>query len=155
MELTESEFLCRGKGNFIFDDTVMNGKVEEYSNRPIQIGYINKNRQGERIYSTKGTAVTLTANGGGKFSKTGGYLVDGKIRKLTPRECARLMGFPEEFKICESNNQAYKQFGNSVVVDVIQYIFLSVAEVMDEGNVINSITEKISSNATEKILNDS
>ena len=114
-------------------DTVMNSKVEEYSNRPIQIGYIGQNRQGERIYSTKGTAITLTANGGGKFSKTGGYRIDDKIRKLTPRECARLMGFPEEFKICESSNQAYKQFGNSVVVDVIQYILVSIAEALCDG----------------------
>jgi DNA (cytosine-5)-methyltransferase 1 len=37
-------------------------------------------------------------------------------RKLTPRECARLMGFPDSFKIPVSDTQAYKQFGNSVVV---------------------------------------
>ena len=135
-------------------DIVMNGKLGTYSNRPIQIGYIAQNRQGERIYSTKGTAITLTANGGGKFSKTGGYLINNKVRKLTPRECARLMGFPDEFKICESNNQAYKQFGNSVVVDAIQYILLSVAEAIDEINVTNSTTEKISSNTTEKVFND-
>lgn len=43
-------------------------------------------------------------------------------RRLTPRECARLMGFPETFKIPVSDTQAYKQFGNSVVVPVIQRI---------------------------------
>jgi DNA (cytosine-5)-methyltransferase 1 len=43
-------------------------------------------------------------------------------RRLTPRECARLMGFPEEFRIPVSDTQAYKQFGNSVVVPVIQAI---------------------------------
>jgi DNA (cytosine-5)-methyltransferase 1 len=41
-------------------------------------------------------------------------------RRLTPRECARLMGFPAEFKIPVSDTQAYKQFGNSVVVPVIE-----------------------------------
>lgn len=41
-------------------------------------------------------------------------------RRLTPRECARLMGFPETFKIPVSDTQAYKQFGNSVVVPVMQ-----------------------------------
>lgn len=41
-------------------------------------------------------------------------------RRLTPRECARLMGFPEDFKIVVSDTQAYKQFGNSVVVPVIE-----------------------------------
>jgi DNA (cytosine-5)-methyltransferase 1 len=40
-------------------------------------------------------------------------------RRLTPRECARLMGFPEDFKIPVSDTQAYKQFGNSVIVPVI------------------------------------
>jgi DNA (cytosine-5)-methyltransferase 1 len=40
-------------------------------------------------------------------------------RRLTPRECARLMGFPDSFRIPVSDTQAYKQFGNSVVVPVI------------------------------------
>jgi DNA (cytosine-5)-methyltransferase 1 len=40
-------------------------------------------------------------------------------RRLTPRECCRLMGFPADFKIPVSDTQAYKQFGNSVVVPVI------------------------------------
>lgn len=42
------------------------------------------------------------------------------IRKMTPREWARLQGFPEEFKIIVSDAQAYKQFGNSVAVPAIQ-----------------------------------
>ncbi len=41
-------------------------------------------------------------------------------RKLTPREAARLQGFPDSFKILVSDNQAYKQFGNSVCVPVIK-----------------------------------
>ncbi len=43
-------------------------------------------------------------------------------RRLTPRECARLMGFPDTFKIPVSDTRAYKQFGNSVVVDVMAHI---------------------------------
>lgn len=43
-------------------------------------------------------------------------------RRLTPRECARLMGFPDSFKIPVSDTRAYKQFGNSVVVDVVAHI---------------------------------
>lgn len=43
-------------------------------------------------------------------------------RKLTPRECARLQGFPENFKIAESDTKAYKQFGNSVVVPLVSEI---------------------------------
>ncbi len=43
-------------------------------------------------------------------------------RRLTPRECARLMGFPDKFKIPVSDTQAYRQFGNSVVVPVVQAV---------------------------------
>lgn len=43
-------------------------------------------------------------------------------RRLTPRECARLMGFPSDFKIPVSDTQAYRQFGNSVVVPVVERI---------------------------------
>jgi len=43
-------------------------------------------------------------------------------RRLTPRECARLMGFPDTFKIPVSDTQAYRQFGNSVIVPVIQEV---------------------------------
>ncbi len=47
-------------------------------------------------------------------------------RRLTPRECARLMGYPDDFKIPVSDTQAYKQFGNSVAVPV----FCEVARIM-------------------------
>ena len=91
-------------------------------NRPIQIGYVNKGGQGERIYSPYGHAITLSAYGGGAGAKTGLYFVDGKIRKLSPRECARVQGFPDSFKIHISPTQAYKQFGNSVAVAVLKKI---------------------------------
>ena len=43
----------------------------------------------------------------------------GRIRKLTPRECLRLMGFRDNFKIVASDTQMYRQAGNSIVVDVL------------------------------------
>ena len=43
-------------------------------------------------------------------------------RRLTPRECARLMGYPDSFRIPVSDSRAYRQFGNSVVVDVITQV---------------------------------
>lgn len=43
-------------------------------------------------------------------------------RRLTPRECARLMGFPDTFRVPVSDTRAYKQFGNTVVVNVIIHI---------------------------------
>lgn len=49
-------------------------------------------------------------------------------RRLTPRECARLQGFPDSFKIPVSDTQAYKQFGNSVVVPLMQRVAKLVIE---------------------------
>jgi len=95
--------------------------------KPIQIGQINKGGQGERIYSINGHAITLSAYGGGVAGKTGAYLVDGRIRRLSPRECARAQGFPEWFKISAPKLEAYKQFGNSVSVPVIDAIFNQIA----------------------------
>jgi DNA (cytosine-5)-methyltransferase 1 len=96
--------------------------------RPFQIGKVNKGGQGERIYHPLGHAITLSAYGGGVGSKTGLYLVDGKIRKLSPRECARIQGFPDSFILNDLDSQSYKQFGNTVSVDVLQYIMIQIAE---------------------------
>ena len=57
-------------------------------------------------------------------------------RRLTPRECARLMGFPDTFQIPVSDTQAYRQFGNSVVMPVIREVARIVAP---------KVIEKISS----------
>lgn len=51
---------------------------------------------------------------------------DGRIRKLTPRECLRLMGFCDSFKIVVSDTQAYQQAGNSIVVDVLIAIMTEI-----------------------------
>lgn len=96
--------------------------------KPLQIGTINNGGQGERIYSIYAAGITLSAYGGGAASKTGAYLIDEKIRKLTPRECARMQGFPENFKLPENRNIAYKQFGDSVSVPVLEMIFSNILE---------------------------
>lgn len=51
---------------------------------------------------------------------------EGRIRKLTPRECLRLMGFCDSFRIVVSDTQVYQQAGNSIVVDVLIHIMDSV-----------------------------
>ena len=115
-------------------------KDETPSLKPIQIGQINNGGQGERIYSINGHAITLSAYGGGVAGKTGAYLVNGNIRRLTPRECARVQGFPEWFKIPVSKSQAYKQFGNSVSVPVIDAVFKQITNTLNNKNeVLNSV----------------
>ena len=81
----------------------------------------------------KGIAKTLSA----RYYKDGAeILIDqGKKnpRRLTPRECARIMGFPEKFKIPVSDNQAYRQFGNAVVVPVVKEIAKAMVKCMRKG----------------------
>lgn len=111
---------------------IYNGKLDnEFSNKMIRLGIVNKGGQGERIYSIKGIAATLSAYGGGVFAKTGGYLVNGIVRRLSPRECARIMGYPDTYKITNNKTEAYKQFGNSVVIDVLQYIVLEITKTIE------------------------
>ena len=55
-------------------------------------------------------------------------------RKITPREAARLQGFPDDFKIVVSDVQAYKQFGNSVSVPVIESIAKNISKILKESN---------------------
>lgn len=63
------------------------------------------------------------------------YITQAKgIRRLTPRECARLQGFPDDFKINVSDAQAYKQFGNAVTVKVSNAIAKSILEQVELGN---------------------
>jgi len=90
-----------------------------------QIGYINSNRQGQRIYQDN-IAANLSANGGGMGANTGLYFANKRIRKLIPKECFRLMGFGDELfnRIAGiSDRQLYKMAGNSIVVNVLESIF--------------------------------
>ena len=62
-------------------------------------------------------------------------------RRLTPRECARIMGFPEKFKIPVSDNQAYRQFGNAVVVPVVKEIAKSITHVVKNNRMRKTIAD--------------
>lgn len=53
-------------------------------------------------------------------------------RRLTPKECARLQGFPDDFKIPVSDTQAYRQFGNAVAVPVIEMVAKEVIRTLED-----------------------
>ena len=93
--------------------------------RPIRIGYLNKGGQGERIYSTQGHAITLSANGGGVGHRTGLYHVNGKVRRLHIDEAKQVMGFDKRH-VVSKGNAGYKQLGNAVIPEMITQIFNSV-----------------------------
>ncbi|MGL5088761.1 MAG: DNA cytosine methyltransferase [Fusobacteriaceae bacterium] len=101
----------------------------------LQIGTIKEsdkgwdNPQTSRIYSSVGISPTLNTCGGGQREPkilTEAVANNFKIRKLTPRECWRLMGWSDEqFNKIKgiSNAQLYKQAGNGIVVNVLEAIF--------------------------------
>lgn len=79
------------------------------------------------------TAQSVTRTLSARYYKDGSEILvsqgPGKPpRRLTPRECARLMGYPDDFKIPVSDTQAYRQFGNSVVVPVVERLAHAVIE---------------------------
>lgn len=107
---------------------------ESRESKPVRVGTVGKGGQGERIYSSLGHAITLSAYGGGIGAKTGIYLINERLRRLHPRECARLMGFPESFKLHKRRNVCYKLFGNSVVIPVVKKIFQEIEKSLSNIN---------------------
>ena len=93
---------------------------------------IKGNEQVRRVYGTDGISPILNTMQGGKRQPK--ILENIRIRKLTPKECFRLMGFSDEkFAMVEnlvSNTQLYKQAGNSIVVDVLYYILVELYKAM-------------------------
>ena len=98
--------------------------------------YAKKHREagngfGYGLANPDGISRTLSA----RYYKDGAEILiaqEGKNpRRLTPRECARLQGFPDSFEIPVSDNQAYRQFGNSVVVPLIRDIARLITQKLD------------------------
>lgn len=75
--------------------------------------------QQNRVFDINGISPAILANLGGDRNHN---INDYKIRRLTPRECFRLMDFPDTFTWPVSDSQAYKQAGNSIVVNVLYKI---------------------------------
>ncbi len=96
------------------------------------VGNVNPSGNGMNgnVFSEDGLAPTLTTNKG-----EGNKILTGiRIRKLTPKECFRLMGFSDSAYDAASkvvsNSQLYKQSGNSIVVDVLYYILVELYKAM-------------------------
>ncbi len=103
--------------------------------------WVNGHELMKRIYSVEGVSPTLnTVSGGGREPKIQVYA---RIRRLSPRECWRLMGFTDhDFDIAKaqtSDSQLYKQAGNSIVVDVLMAIF---ARLFDQHPSVQSLKDK-------------
>lgn len=102
--------------------------LQNYANKHKAAG----NGFGFGIAEPNGVSRTLSA----RYYKDGSEILiaqPGKNpRRLTPRECARLQGFPESFKIPVSDTQAYQQFGNSVVVPLMADVAGLIVEKLEQ-----------------------
>ena len=109
--------------NYVISPSLWRGHVERKIRnklRGVGFGYGLVTSQSDY---TNTLSARYYKDGGEILLKTKGQV---RPRKLTPRECARLQGFPSNFIIPVSDTQAYKQFGNSVTVNVIDEIFKSL-----------------------------
>nr|WP_293548739.1 DNA cytosine methyltransferase [Phascolarctobacterium sp.] len=106
----------------VADKYTLSDKLWEYLQNYAAKHKAAGNGFGFGLASPDGVARTISA----RYHKDGSEILiaqKGKNpRRLTPRECARLQGFPDDFKIPVSDTQAYKQFGNSVVVPLMENV---------------------------------
>ena len=110
---------CGGSGS---SATIL--KREDNNKIKVIGNYMPSGHDASRVVDSNGIAPTVKENHGTVTATN----VDFKIRKLTPKECWKLMGFSDEdFQKASntglSNTQLYKQAGNSIVVDVLEKIF--------------------------------
>lgn len=128
-----------GKNATVNKKYVLTPKLWEYLQ-----AYAEKHRKagngfGFGLVDGNGIARTLSA----RYYKDGSEILISRgdrkrPRRLTPRECARLMGFPDNFRIPVSDTQAYRQFGNSVVVPVMKEVArVMIPYVMEEQKIEN------------------
>jgi DNA (cytosine-5)-methyltransferase 1 len=112
--------------------------LQQYASKHKEKG----NGFGYGLVDPEGIARTLSA----RYYKDGAEIlipqIDKNPRRLTPRECARLMGFPETFIIPVSDNQAYRQFGNAVVPPVVEEIGREILKSLNNPvSVLNTLSQ--------------
>lgn len=93
-----------------------------------RMGYIGSISQGRRVYGVKGCAPTFVVSARGPAGSTEAYYINGRVRRLTPYESKRIMGFPDDFVFPVSEERIYQQLGNSVAVPVVRMIAEKIVE---------------------------
>ena len=93
-----------------------------------RMGYIKSISQGRRVYSVKGCAPTFVVSARGPAGSTEAYYINGRVRRLTPYESKRIMGFPDDFVFPVREERIYQQLGNSVAVPVVRMIAEKIVE---------------------------
>ncbi len=140
------EFPDPKEANFVFKDILESKVDDKYTLSDKLWSYLQEHARkhkakgngfGFGMTNLNGISRTISA----RYYKDGSEILipqKGKNpRKLTPRECARLQGFPDKFIIPVSNNQAYKQFGNSVVTPLIEAVAKNIVKELSKINESN------------------
>ena len=96
--------------------------LTEKVNTTYRVGHIGGTSQGRRIYSIKGVTPTFVCQSRGPAGGMEAYYVNGRVRRLTPDEGKRIMGFPENFVFPVPEYRALEQLGNTVAVPVLKAI---------------------------------
>jgi len=96
--------------------------IEKGQRTMVKVGHVEPNVQGNRVYSTDGKSTSLSADGGGLAGGTTLVKQEERIRKLTPIECERLQGLPDNYTEGVATTNRYKCLGNAFNVDVVAHI---------------------------------
>jgi DNA (cytosine-5)-methyltransferase 1 len=128
-----SDHLAIRESDFRIEETA--AAVSGSAPRPIPLKAVVRGRrtgQGYRVYDASGVAITLCAGSGGLGSKTGLYRIGRIVRRLHPRECLRVMGYPDDFTIPPAvpAERFLSLVGNSVVVPLVRLIGVRMLEAL-------------------------
>jgi DNA (cytosine-5)-methyltransferase 1 len=114
----------------VYEDEIMQKVIQRWGTGGGNVPLIFGHTQGLDIQASETTSPTLRKNGGGSavmldqtspHAQT--FIAESiTVRRLTPRECERLQGFPDDWTAEQSDSQRYKQMGNAVTVNVIEWI---------------------------------
>lgn len=117
--------------NIILDSLVNKGYLSCNDNKYNPVAG-NMSFEVFKFLDPESISITLTASDTNRL----GIVQHGKVRKLTPRECVRLQGFPETYKLLDNDNAVYKQMGNAVSVPVIKAV---ISDLIENNNVFSNI----------------
>lgn len=139
-DVVDKKYIVSSENALKLLEEVKKEKIHQ-SDSMIKFGNIYPSRgQNGNIYSSVGISPTLSSgvtdkltNGGIGSNNAPKVYHRGTIRKMTPRECARLQGFPNDYRQVVSDTQFYKQLGNAVTVPIAKAIAESIKDYLEQS----------------------
>ena len=120
----------------ILNSLLQKGYLSNYENKFNPVAG-NMSFEVFKFLDPESISITLTASDTNRL----GVVQYGRARKLTPRECARLQGFPDSYKLLDNDNAVYKQMGNAVSVPVVEAV---ITDLIKNNDVFDRATTSLS-----------